>query len=42
MLENRVSSDGSAYLDKPYSPTSVHRQIVGILVLVVMLTTDDT
>lgn len=39
MLENRLNADGSAYLDKPYSPTSVHRQIVGTIILVAMLTT---
>lgn len=30
MLENRVLPYGSAYLAEPYSPTSVHRQSVGI------------
>lgn len=39
MLENRLNADGSAYLDKPYSPTSVHRQIIGAIILVAMLTT---
>jgi len=24
MFENRIRSDGSAYLAEPYSPTSVH------------------
>lgn len=41
MLENRALPNGSAYLAEPYSPTSVHRQIVGIFILVAMQTTGN-
>ena len=41
MLENRISSDGSAYLDKPYSADIRPLTEVGIIFLVVMLATDD-